>query len=383
MGKSMSDRFEHYFLTSGLIAMSFVATASAVEPQGLPGPVVNSLGKREVILGDNQFGLRYFPDGCMGVVSTIPRVRLLVAAGVSTCLLDGPSMISLKSLGVVLKPGDPDSFDNGYAGVNGVAREPKSNDLLAYYHAEDQKGLLPIPGGIPGFYCSIGLAISKDDGLTFQKVGPVITSCLAKNEKGFTDQGCGEVSIVLDHGKQFLHAYYTEHSRINRRGVQICAARCPAGDAGKTGAWKKYFRGEFEQPGLGGKDEPVISALAMKADALFPHVVYLEQPDRYLMAFNINAYEELAQGVEARTSGIYLASSQDGIRWSKPTLVLSAYAVPFIDKEIGCHPTLMIESCDNSTMSGWLYYAYSERWGHAPPSKPHCLVGQSIRISLP
>ncbi len=49
-----------------------------------------------------------------------------------------------------------------------------------------------IPSGVPGYYSSIGCAVSDDDGLTFQKLGQALTSQLPKSPQGSSDQGIGE-----------------------------------------------------------------------------------------------------------------------------------------------------------------------------------------------
>ncbi len=72
-----------------------------------------SLGKREVILESGRYGLKCFPDECLAFVQIMPTIRLLMAAGVSTSLLEGRDMRSLVLRGLVLKPGKPGSFDNG------------------------------------------------------------------------------------------------------------------------------------------------------------------------------------------------------------------------------------------------------------------------------
>ncbi len=345
-----------------------------------------TLGERQVVLDDGQLGLRYFPDLALSVLQDKPRTRLLMVAGVSTRLLEGQDIHALTTISDALRPGPRGTFDNGYAGIGGVARDPDSGALWALYHAEDQEGMPPIPGGIPGFYASIVLATSADDGKTFVKVAPVITSALPKDPKGHHDQGCGEPSVVIDGGGRHLLAYYVEHSRTNGRGVQICLARSRLADRGRPGSWRKYHDGRFESPGLGGPDTPVVSARAQGADAIFPHVCHVAGLGRYVMVFNINAYRELGPAGTAtakpETSGIYIATSGDGILWSQPTRLLAIASVPVVDREIGCHPTLVVTRAGEQSAEGWLYYAYSARWGHEPPRTPHHLVVQPIRFSI-
>ncbi len=180
---------------SFLIVLLAVCDVWADPPSSKPnnaaptGQIVANLGKREVILESGRYGLKYFPDECLAFVRTTPQVRLLMAADKSTFLLVGRDMKSLVDRGEVLKPGRPGSFDNGYAGIGGVVRDPRNGQLLAFYHAEDHEGMRPIPGGIPGFYCCVALAVSNDNGTTFRKLGPVIKSSLPKNVKGGSDLG--------------------------------------------------------------------------------------------------------------------------------------------------------------------------------------------------
>jgi hypothetical protein len=371
-----------------LDAIQNACVTSADPPTSKPlevaptGRIVATLGKREVILESGRYGLKYFPDECLAFVQTTPPIRVLMAAGVSTTLLEGRDMKSLMPHGQVLKSGKPGSFDNGYAGISGVARDPGTGDLLAFYHAEDHEGMPPIPGGIPGFYCSVGLAVSTDNGTSFRKMGPVITGSLPKDLKGRADQGCGDLCVVADSDHRYLYVYYTDHSRIDNRGVQICMARCPIKDAGKADLWRKYHNGAFEEPGLGGKDTPVLSAQAMGADAIFPQVTFVEKLHRYVMVFNITVYREFSQETKPEQSGIYIASSQDGIRWSKPSQLLAIRSIATIGREVGWHPTLLISSARDRYADGWLYYSYSQNWGHKAPQKPHYLVGQPLTFSI-
>ena len=371
-----------------LIVLLAVCDAWADPPSSKPnnaaptGQIVANLGKREVILESGRYGLKYFPDECLAFVQTMPQVRLLMAAEVSTSFLQGKDIHSLVSLGEVLKPGKPKSFDNGYAGIGGVARAPGSGDLLAFYHAEDHEGLPEIPGGIPGFYCCVALAVSKDNGASFRKLGPVVSGSRPKDLKGRADQGCGELCVVAESSQQYLYMYYSDHSRVNNRGVQICLARCPVEGIATTNHWKKYHDGQFEEPGLGGWDTPVMSAQAMQADAIFPQVTFVPQLRRYIMVFNIIIYRELGLETRPEQTGMHMACSQDGIHWSKATQLLAIRSLPAIGKELGWHPVLVLSKVEGNTAKGWLYYSYSERWGHKAPQKPHYLVGQPITFSI-
>jgi hypothetical protein len=154
-------------------------------------------------------------------------------------------------------------------------------------------------------------------------------------------------------------------------------------DAGRTDRWRKYHHGAFEEPGRGGKETPVLSAQAMRADALFPQVTFVRELRRYVMVFNILVYGELGHDAKPEQSGLYIACSPDGIRWSKPTHLIRIHSIPAgLGREIGWHPALLLSIVDNSSAKGWLYYSYSESWGHRAPQKPHYLVGQPITFSI-
>ena len=372
----------------GLILFAASASVCAAGEVGAPvytdgrTKITARLGERKVLLHDGQHGLKYFPDGAMAVLRTQPAYRILMAAGVSSWLLEGRGMDSLVPVKKVLASGGKGSFDNGYAGISGAYRDETSGELLVLYHAEDQEGMGRLFNDVPGFYCSIGLAESSDDGMSFTKTGPVITSCLPKDPKGTRDQGCGEVCVLPDKSGQYLYAYYTDHSRIGGRGVQICMARSLLADHGKPGSWRKFCEGSFSQPGLGGQDTPVISAKDMEADAIFPQVTYSKVLKKYVMVFNINVYRELAAGQRPERSGIYIAFSDDGLAWSTPVRLVADYSICRIDASVSWHPTLVWTNDGGASPSGWLCYSYSERWGHKPPQRGHYLVGQPITFSV-
>ena len=70
----------------------------------------------------------------------------------------------------VLEKGPKESFDNGYAGIGAAVWSKNAQEYLSFYHAEDHLGM---PGqvqnpDVPGFYGSIGLAVSKDGYKLFQ-----------------------------------------------------------------------------------------------------------------------------------------------------------------------------------------------------------------------
>ena len=335
-----------------------------------------ALGPPDTVLADNALGLRYFPDERLAVVRTTPDCRVLVAAGNASYLLEGPELGKFTKATKVLEKGRAGAFDNGYAGITAAVRAP-SGELLAFYHAEDQEQMATVGNGIPGFYCSVALAVSQDDGRTFEKRGQILSGQLPKDPRGRGDQGVGEAWVFAEPKGAFLYSYYTSHERVDGCGVQICMARCPLADALKPGAWEKFYEGGFTEAGLCGKDTPVMTSGQKNADALFPHVVFIPALHQFMMTFCMNVWRE---GDKPERSGLYAAFSDDGIHWPRERLQ-QLWKVPVIaalGREVAWHPTFIPNGGRDTR--GWLYYGYSESWGHQPPHKPHYLVRRPLTL---
>jgi hypothetical protein len=206
------DRFVVGCGTTALLLTPLVLFHAAEDPKRV------ELGPPETVLADKALGLRYFPDERLAVVRTKPDCRVIVAAGVSSFLLEGPTIGKFTKATRILDKGKPVEFDNGYAGISAAVRA-KSGELLAFYHAEDQEGMKTVGSGIPGFYCRVALAVSLDDGATFEKRGPVLSSQLPKDPNGSGDQGVGEPWVLGEPKGEFLYAYYTSHERQRPAGV--------------------------------------------------------------------------------------------------------------------------------------------------------------------
>ena len=303
-----------------------------------------------------------------------------VVAGITTHLLTGPSFAQLTPLAEVLRPGGPGEFDNGYAGLFGAWRDPATGRLTALYHAEDQEDMPLIPSGVPGYYSSIGCAVSDDDGTTFNKLGQALTSQLPKSPEGSSDQGIGEGSLLPDKTGKWLLCYYTDHSKASGRGIGLCVARSPIESAGLPGSWLKYYQGDFTEPGLGGKEELILSGLRFGGAALTPHAQYVAELDRYVMVFCVVVGKELGPGV-ADKSGIYLSTSADGLKWAPPLQVLKSLVIPWPKREMAFHPTLVVEEASADRLKGRLYYCYSHDFGHEPPASPHYLVARDLEVT--
>ena len=117
-------------------------------------------------------------------------------------------------------------------------------------------------------------------------------------------------------------------------------ARCSLDDGPPLpGNWKKYFQGAFTEPGLGGRETPIID--------LYPSVSWYGRPTyskslgKYVMVFAVNQAKEWADGLPPQISGIYLALSDDLIKWSDQAKLVSYYAQRVLGKQSGIYRLLV------------------------------------------
>jgi len=323
-----------------------------------------SLGKQEVLLNDNDLGLRSMPKAGIAVIENRPgHVRLLLGAGNKTYLLEGVDLKHLNALPrLVLEPGEPGTFDNTSADVFAVVRS--GSIFYAFYQASDSEGLPAATlTGYPGFYLSIGLAESDDDGYTWVKKGQII-KCAKPKEWAATPQqggrGVGQPGGLADASGKHFYIYYSDLSTPHE--TQINMARCSLDDGPPLpGNWKKYYNGAFTEPGIGGRETPIIEVHSTgHSGAWFGRPTYSKSMGKYVMVFTLNQAREWQGDLPPRTSGIYLAMSDDLIKWSEQFKLVSGYAQRVLGKPIVLGPTIVFDQDDKA--SGWLTYGYSPKY---------------------
>lgn len=361
------------------------------EPQTLSieGGALLQLGDQETLLADGALDLHYMPDIGVGVIDNEPgKLRLVFAAGWDSYLVEGTDIKHLTKATRIFSPtGKPEDFDNGDAGVSQVIRA--AGRLFAVYHAEDQHGMPKMQNGDPGFYAGVGLVESEDDGQTWIRRGQIIKSSKPKEWLAYPDhsvRGAGLPGAVNDPTGRYALVYYTDMSLQENRGAQICVARADLNEGPPLpGHWKKYYQGEFGEPGIGGNETPVLSVLAMdEASAQYPHVTWSEFLKKYVMVFNVNNWKEAQGGKPPVISGIYWATSADGIHWSEPVRLLSDYAYQMNGKSMSTEPTVIFD--DQEGRTGWLVYEHSPKWAGGGADTviegavAHYMVGRRVEI---
>lgn len=248
---------------------------------------------------------------------------------------------------------DPGTFDNHYVGISALYLDDTTGKLYAWYHAEDTD----FPASIirtsqkmvsgyreDPYFSSIGAAVSTDFGQTFNKIGQVIRAVKNKrdieeavlhdpNNYWGVEMGNPSVIRIRDH----LYLYYCDILPDGLSGISL--ARLSIEDLKQaTQPWKKYYKGSFVEPGLGGRFDVLV-------DAIYASVGYNTYLKQFLMVHAGPDHQN-----------IFLRTSPDGISWSSPELLVTGHPPTW-----NLYPTLIDDGADPRITddSFWLYYSYS------------------------
>lgn len=401
-GEASSGASGHSSSSGGSSAMGGASGGSPATAgtSGTEEPELNiELGEPTTILGpNNSLGLAYFPDEGTNIISYDPftitltdglqkaSYRVESNAGVM-----GDPLLHLTDAHLLFGPStDKTTFDNGYAGISAVFRHT-DGVLYGFYHAEDQENMGSLTGGIPGFYARIGLVYSADQGKTFTKAGYVLESVMPKRTPGNgvqSDQGVAEAGAVVSADGQSLYVYYTEHGRDdgqgNARPVYIGMARASLADwppkfsttLGPIDAFKKYHEGSFSTPGIGGADTPIIEPPdSNTSNALEGHVVYSASLKKYVMVYNVDAWEERTTTGVAKVSGVYYAVSDDGIHFRpSKTPLITDFGVAYPNLSVTWQASILFDA--GSDTEGWLVYGFSPNF----TTTNHYMMGRRLTL---
>jgi hypothetical protein len=162
------------------------------------------------------------------------------SASGTTYAIDGPKAWAMSGKAVpVLPPAPRGSYGESGEWINHI--ESAGNVLLAWVH--DETGDRPGQG-----LKSMSIASSKDDGLSWQRLGQIITG----SERLIPGKVTGEGDCsALNGGDGYYYAYCgraRDHATI--------VARAPVNDPG-PGHWVKWFNSAWSEPGLGGDATPL------------------------------------------------------------------------------------------------------------------------------
>ncbi len=237
----------------------------------------------KIVLRSDAFGLPFFPDGSMFSAVIGGRTLYFAADGgraasanQGTIVLSGdldhlqPIMREDGQVVASLRPpAEPGAsgfdavFDRDYAGGGPVLWDQASGLLLHAYHGEYHF----VQGDWTQFYSAIGMAVSRDEGRSFTRLGLAIRPALPPEAQLRMPSSAGTLVPVGD----MLYLYYDDLSADRRcdgvaQGGLPCLAVAAAPRAevlaaasrGTLPVWHKYFRGKFSEAGIGGNFSPLV-----------------------------------------------------------------------------------------------------------------------------
>jgi len=185
-------------------------------------------------------------DAKFSVVQLSPNhFRGFTATGISYAI-DGPSIWAMGGPRIrLLGHGPPGSYDSCGQWLQDVQRA--GNTLVGLVHNETDCNY-----AIVQTHKSMSLAVSHDDGLTWEDRGLIITGTDPPAPGKITGEGdCGEID-----GRDGYYYAYCGRTRDHA----VIVARAPIADPG-PGRWLKYNEGSWSEPGLGGQATNLGSSL--------------------------------------------------------------------------------------------------------------------------
>ena len=223
--------------------------------------------------------------------------------------------------------GTSNGFNDGGMWMIGVE---KLNDgrLAGFFHAESHW----YPRNTYGYtaYKSLGICYSSDSGKTWS--APVQLLKHQQNKPASPAwSGLGDACVIYNKAKGKFYAYYAPSS-----GMAAISMACSSDPTAAPGSWKKWYRGSFSQPGMGGA-ESAISNLSSKPGGN-PSVHWNTYLNKYIMAWH---------GWDGK---MYISASADGESWESPRLLLE-------DGPRAWYPVLIGSSSTEGGQSMTMYYA--------------------------
>jgi hypothetical protein len=396
------------------VATTFPVPPNALTVTSSPESIVLTTSQR------NALGFQYGPpDGTIGVLANGGAYTFFMAGGsTSTCTGTpftggtyrlGGSLTSINasygcSAAITPSPdGDPNgyTFDRDYAGggpVLAVTSAAGAAGVLHIYHGESQGGACSGLGKC--FYSSLGMAISKDRGATFSKLGeilqPYVTRSSIINANANLEVGGGTLLIADGNGQHipnlaaadpssvFLYVFYSDldpaaatSSPCNQDSC-LAVARAPLAQvvedafSGNTAAFptlfKKFYKGGFTEPGTSGDPNAAANSghytPVIATPGSFPSVLYDAAIQQYLIAYTTG------------NNTIQIRHGSALLSWSSP---VASGTITHRPNSI-LYPTLIGDGADPATGNGepWLFYVTAPSW---PDWSTAALVSRRLQLA--
>jgi hypothetical protein len=281
----------------------------------------------------------FWPDGNIGLIPFGEQYRFFAANGDRTAVTSG----TLDDPGAAVEnnkltiQGVDSSFS--YAAGGPVYRDPESGLLLMFYHAENHFG-----GNGFIFHAAIGLAVSQDEGQTFQNLGIIIENKASPDVNAPCCADMGGAPYTIKDG-QFL--VYFRDRQADLSTTELALATAPVDEVieaaknGRTTPWFKHYK-DGQQPGLSGLSSPL--EIGNPPTDWFS-ISYNSFIDRYIMAIVTHVRSD------ANNYQLYLTASEDGYQWSPRVLLTEFYGEM-------TYPTIIDPGGDpfNTSDTFYIYY---------------------------
>ena len=375
-----------------------------------PSPVLTFAQRTSLAFKDGP------PDGTLGVLLNNGTYSFYGAALSSTSCSGTPGVEGTYRLGgsltaitapygctALIQPGgDPNgyTFDVNYAGggpVLAVTSSTGQAGVLHVYHGEFHGGVCT---NGPCTYASLGMALSKDGGATFQKLGEIVqpyaTRSTQINAGTYTQVGGGTLVLADANGNHianvnaadpstvYLYVFYYDADPSAaapcNTGQCLAVARAQlsavltAAFAGNTAAFPtlftKYYNNGWTQAGTSGDPNAAANSghytPVIAATGAFPSVVYDSATQQYLIAY-----------AAANHTSITMQHGSNLLSWSGP---ISTGTITDGPNSL-LYPTLVGEGSDPTTSSGepWLFYLDATTWPDWPAAT---IMNRRVQVSL-
>jgi hypothetical protein len=323
-------------------------------PEGTPD-VENfnfRLGEEEAI---DLPGVLWVPDGHTSMMEMADgKIRVWVAGGPYSFMAEGKRIDSLNKPQLVFGPTQeqgPQGFE-GYAAIHSVVPGANQGELIGFFHRE----LWPSQGQYFPFTAGIGTAVSKDNGLTWERQPKMIIEGLQPEKPPANGvSGAGQPSAIVKDNHVYL--FFTDWTRPPD---SIHVARARLDSVCKPQAWRHWKGDDWGRFGSEAESKPVVLPPAEWPNSLYSAlsgVSYNRYLQKYLMVFETNP-------------GFGVVTSKDLVNWSQPQLIMEfpQPQFPIVNgQDWYSYPTLLSDTASDreTDQSGWLIYSKGVRNGVA------------------
>lgn len=277
----------------------------------------------------NALGLKFWPDGSFGAVVTGGHEHFIAADGADMVAQTQGSSSDPLEHGVVAQPRFVTRMPTNYAS-GGPVYQASSRRWLLFYHAEQWPN-----GNNMRFYASIGMAVSTDQGHSWQDLGQIIRPHVAYNLAATkpVEVGGGPYVVVGKYFYVYFRDQLTTGGLFGPVTSEFSVARAPvkavvaASAQGRTVTWHDYDSGKWSQRAIGGT-----------ASGLEPN----NPPTGWFDVGYDSAVHRYIDVVAAHTGprktaavNLFLSFSLDGLHWTSRRSLTSGPAESFYPSLIG------------------------------------------------